>query len=279
MRKRTGTLIMLAGVLLAVVAGMLVLGIVRQAHAERVAQVKQVLVVMAAKDIPDGTAVSADELSMQPFPADFVPAGAIAAPEQAVGKYTTTQITKGQIVLNDQLSTNIRAGELALSVPSGKVAVALPMNDLMSANGAIKAGDRVDVLLTVDLQEIQAKLPGAAVTPVASSDNAKNPVTQMTLQDVEVLSVGQGLDQQSSGGASGLTGSSATTAGNPAAKGAVILLLDPQDALVVKYAKDSGGVVDLALVSPDDSQQVKTDPVTIDQLFQRFNFQRPGPVP
>lgn len=276
-KRRTGTLIMLAGVVLAVVAAFVVLGIVRQANAERVAQVKQVLVVMAARDIPDGTAVAADELAMQPFPADFVPQGAIAAPEQAVGKYTTTQITKGQIVLANQLSATLRAGALSLSVPAGKVAVALPMTDLMSADGAIKAGDHVDVLLTLDLKEIQLKDASSAQTPTASSDNGRNPVTQITLQDVEVAAVGQEIDQQS-----GTTGSSATSVGSGAgsnAKGAVILLVDPQDALVIKYAKDSGGVVDLALVSPNDTQQVKTDPVTIDQLFSRFNFKRPGPVP
>lgn len=270
MRKRTGTLIMVAGLALAVVAGVIVLGIVRNAHAERVAQVKQVLVVMAAKDIPDGTAVAADQLTMQPFPSSFVPQGAIAAPEQAVGKYTTTQITKGQIVLANQLSPTKRAGELSLSVPAGKVAVALPQTDLMSANGAIKAGDHVDVMLTLDLQAIDAK---GQVKQPAGGANTKNPVTQMTLQDVEVLAVGHGLDNQSG------TGSSATTSGSSTAKGAVIVLVDPQDALVVKYAEDSGGVVDLALVSPDDTHPVRTDPVTIDQLFGRFNFKVPGPVP
>lgn len=271
MRKRTGTLIIVVGLVLAVIAGVVVHGIVSKAHAERVAQVKQVLVVMATKDIADGSAVAANELAMQPFPSGFVPQGAVASLDQAVGKYTTTQITKGQIVLANQLSTTKKAGELALSVPAGKVAVALPQTDLMSANGAIKAGDHVDVMLTLDLQQINDNMPGSK-NATTSSSNTKNPVTQMTLQDVEVLAVGQDLGQQS--GSSIVGGSSSSNA-----KGAVIVLVDPQDALVVKYAEDSGGVVDLALVSPDDTQPVRTEPVTIDQLFGRFNFKVPGPVP
>ena len=129
----------------------------RQAKADRTAQIEQVLVVMASRDVPDGTAITADELTMQAFPSDFVPHGAVANPEQAVGKYTTTRITKGQIVLSNQLSDTLRAGNLSLSVPCGMEAVALPLSDLMSMNGAIKAGDHVDILLTIDLKEIQLK--------------------------------------------------------------------------------------------------------------------------
>lgn len=278
MRKRTGTLIMIAGVVLAMVAGLLVLSMTKEAEAERVAQVKQVLVVMASKDIPDGTAISADALGMQAFPADFVPEGAISGPEQAVGKFTTTRITKGQIVLANQLSETKQVGDLSLSVPSGKVAVALPMTDLMSINGAIKPGDHVDILLTVNLKELQLKdmqVDESTTNPVpAMNDSARNPVTQTTLQNVEVLAIGKGAGSETSE-----SGYSATTASSGKTEGAVIVLLDPQDALVLKYAKDSGGVVDLALRAPEDTAQVETDPITIDRLFERFNFQRPGPVP
>jgi pilus assembly protein CpaB len=279
MRKRTGTLIMLAGIVLAVIAGMLVLGMTQRTRAERTAQVEQVLVVMAAEDIPDGKAVTVDALAMQAFPADFVPEGAIAEAEQAVGKYTTTRITEGQIVLANQLSATKRVGDLSLSVPSGKVALALPMTDLMSTNGAIKAGDHVDILLTLDLNEIQLGAPSAegsdAVPAVTVNTDVVNPVTQTTLQNVEVLAIGLGVDEESAG-------TSATTVGNTAngkQGGAIVLLLDPQDALVLKYAKDSGGVVDLALRAPEDTAQVTTEPITIDLLFERYNFRRPGLVP
>ena len=270
MRKRTGTFIMLAGIALAFVAGLMVLAITRQAAAQSTAQVKQVLVVMAARDIPDGTAISADALTVQAFPDGFVPEGAIPAPEQAVGKYTVTQITKGQIILVSQLSVNKRAGEVAKSVPAGKVAVALPMTDLMSSAGALKPGDHVDVLLTLNLKEITANGQPAG----GGSGSDKNIVTQTTLQNVEILSVGE-VDTASSGSSTGTGGSGGGGKRDPA----IIVLLDHQDALVLKYAKDSGGVIDLALRAPDDTLQVKTETVTIDLMFERFNYRRPAPVP
>jgi Flp pilus assembly protein CpaB len=152
---------------------------------------------------------------------------------------------------------------------------------LMSTNGAIKAGDHVDILLTINLQEIQLKDPLAEgpdpVPAVTTNSNVRNPVTQTTLQNVEVLAIGTGVDEESTG-----NGTSSTTAGNSAngrQEGAVILVLDPQDAVALKYAKDSGGVVDLALRASEDTAQVATEPMTIDRLFERFNFQRPGLVP
>jgi pilus assembly protein CpaB len=238
-----------------------------------------VLVVMAARDIPEQTAISADSLMVQAFPADFVPQGAIPAPEQAVGKFTVTRLTKGQIVLINQLAAVKQVGNLALSVPPGKVAVALPMTDLLSVAGAVKSGDHVDILLTLNLNEVQIKDP--VLAPVAGVNNSvpvavpgsggKNPVTQTTLQNVEILSVGV-----ADTGAARTTG---TNGGSNQTGSAIIVLLDHQDALVLKYVKDSGGIIDLALRAPDDTAQVKTDTLTIDLLFERFSIRRPQPVP
>lgn len=269
MRKRSGTLIILMGVAIALVAGLMVLSFTRQAAAQATAQVRQVYVVMAARDIAEGTPITSEALSIQAFPADFVPEGAIPAPEQAVGKFTATRITKGQIILANQLSATKRSGNLALSIPAGKVAVALPMNDLMSTNGAVKAGDRIDILLTIDLVILQQQNPSGPAVPIAAS-TAKNPVTQATLRNVEVLAVGEA-------DTSGQSGSTVTNGGR--SMPAVIVLVDHQEALIIKYAKDSGGVVDLALRAPDDNAAVKTDPVTIDYLFERFDFRVPGPLP
>ena len=269
MRKRSGTLIILLGLVIALVAGLLVLSFTRQAAAQATAQVRQVYVVIAARDIAEGTAVSSESLTIQPFPADFVPEGAIPAPEQAVGKFTVTRITKGQIVLGNQLSATKRSGNLALSVPSGKVAIALPMTDLMSTNGAVKPGDRVDILLTINLAELQAKDPSAAAA-ASNQGSGRNPVTQATLRNVEVLVVGE-VDTGAQ--------SSTTSTSSQRSISAVIVLVDAQEALILKYAKDSGGVIDLALRAPEDNAVVKTNPVTIDYLFERFDFRRPGPIP
>ncbi len=288
MRKRSGMLVMLVGVALALVSGLMVLAIARRASAAQpVVEVKQVLVVMAAREVPEGTAISADALVMQAFPADFIPLGAIPTPEQAVGKYTTTRLTKGQIVLDNQLSPTKRAGNVARSVPPGKVAVALPMTDLMSTAKAINPGDHVDVLLTLNLREGLVNDPqsapagagktssgmatGARVVFANQADTPRNNVTQATLQNVEVLQVGEAEESTANIPEGNAVGARKV--------GSIIVLVDHQDALVLKYAKDSGGVVDLALRAPEDTAHAKTEPMTVDLLFERFQFRRPVPVP
>jgi Flp pilus assembly protein CpaB len=64
----------------------------------------QVLLVMATRDIASGSVLTSDDLTSQPFPAGFVPEGAVPAPDQAIGKYAVTQITKGQVILVTHLS-------------------------------------------------------------------------------------------------------------------------------------------------------------------------------
>ena len=93
---------------------------------------------MATQDIPEGVAVLVQNvLTIRNAPPEIVPEGAIAGPEQAVGKFTATKIFKDQIVLAPQLSAVKVVGKLAASVPEGQVAMAWPASDLMGASQAL----------------------------------------------------------------------------------------------------------------------------------------------
>jgi pilus assembly protein CpaB len=262
---------MIGGLLLAVLSGLLVVSVSRANN--QAPEVRQVFVIMAARDIPELVPVSADALVVKPFPADFVPPGAIAAPEQAVGKFTTTRIVKDQIILNSQLSPTRRAGNVAASVPKGKVAIAFPGNDILSSIGAIRAGDRVDILLSLALPTQQSVAPGAppAQTNQSQVSSTSTISVQTTMQNVEVLAVGQEATAPSNErSVTGIGGR------NP---GLVItFLVDHQDALVLKFIKDSGGVIDLALRSPDDNQAIQTDAVTLSTIYDQFKFRLAGPL-
>ena len=52
----------------------------------------------------------------------------------------------------------------------------------------------------------------------------------------------------------------------------VLLLLKPQDALVLKYAMDAGGVIDMALRAPDAEQEYDVEPVDVDYLINRYDM-------
>jgi pilus assembly protein CpaB len=258
--------LMALGILLAGGASVIVLGIARQAGEASRAVIPQVYVVMAVREIPDGAVVVPDALVVRPFPADFAPQGSIAQPEQAVGKFAVGTIYKDQILLNGHVSTGRKAASLSDRVPPGKVVIWLPMPDLLAGNIGFRPGDRLDILLSLKLVQDTLGTEGG------STGGTLGMSTQTTLQNIEIFAVGEpqqaGLQASSSG-----VSARATNSNQPLA-----LLVDHQDAIIIKYIKDSGGTIDLALRSSDEDRIVRTDAVTVDSIAERFRFRVPQGV-
>jgi pilus assembly protein CpaB len=266
--KRRGALALMAlGILLAGAASVIVLGIARQAGEASKATTPQVYVVMAAREIPDQSVVTPDELVVRPFPADLAPVGAISQPEQAIGKYAVSTIYRDQILMNGHVSVGKRAPTMSDKVPNGKVVVWLPMPDLLSGQVGFRPGDHLDILLTLKLTPTQ--LGGDNSTANATSDGAS---TQTTLQNVEIFALGEQAQAGVQASTSGVQARAASGA-QPLA-----LLVDHQDAIIIKYIKDSGGTIDFALRSSDEEQIVRTDAVTVDSIAERFRFRVPTEV-
>jgi len=254
MRKRLGLVLVLGGFTLAVMVGLMMMNISRRA-AEARPVVKQVEMVFAKQNIAQGTEITAAMLERKPFPAEFALPAAISRAQDAVGKFTATTVTVGQPITSPLLSTTKVAGNMALSIPKGKVAFPLPKTDLLSANEAIQPGDHVDVLVTYKLK----------VTSMVGGQGKESEwhTTQTTLQNLQVLDI---ISGSGTGGQSGAA--------------AVVLLVDHQDAVTLGLVKNSEfATVDLALRgSEDDGKKVTTDGVTEDSTMVDFKFRKPQPT-
>jgi pilus assembly protein CpaB len=262
MRKRAGLLLMLVGLMLASLAALLVLGMAQQSQQQSVQQIKQVYVVTVARDVPENTVVTPDMLAVKAFPADFAPPGAVATAEEATGKYASVKLFKDTVLLRSQLNLNKKARDVASNLPPGKVAFWMPQPDLIANAGILKPGDHIDVLLTVNMGDKDTKWYS----------------TQTTLQNVEIFSIGT-VDQAVDSGAQPANSTAAkisSGASKTNASSALVLLLDHQDALILKFIKDVDGIIDLVLRSADDAQIVRTDSVTPDTLVDRFKFRVPS---
>lgn len=275
MRKRAGLLLMLVGLMLASVAALLVLGMAQQTQQQATQQIKQVYVVSVAKDIPENTIISPEMLAVKAFPAEFAPAGAVATVEETTGKYAAAKLFRDTILLRTQLSGTKRARDVSSNLPPGKVAFWLPLPGLIVSAGGVKPGDRIDVLLTVKMGGSSSPDP----TGNGGGGGGNFFSTQTTLQNVEVFAVGSTEQAIASGAEPGST-SAAQAANNKTAsgsgdKGAIVLLVDHQDAVILKFVKDVDGIVDLVLRSADDAQIVRTDGMSNDTLLDRFRFRVP----
>jgi pilus assembly protein CpaB len=280
LRQRTGLYLVLIGLVLAGVTAALVIRIGNQAAEASRSALRQVSVVVTNRNILDKSPITTDALVVKAFPADFAPPGALGSLDQAVGKFASGFIAQNQILVVDQVAPALPSPNLSDRVPPGKVAVWLPMPGLLAGAGVLRPGDRIDILLSlgVGAGEEGQNAPGGLST-------------QTTLQNVEVFRLGgEEIDLtapapaapvgQSAGGPRQVpapAGAAAKPAEpKPAPVGGVIgFLVDHQDALIIKFIKDSGGTIDLVLRSIDDQQVVRTDAISMDVLTERFRFRVP----
>jgi Flp pilus assembly protein CpaB len=134
-------------------------------------------VVVAAKDIPLRTQITADDLTVLKFTSDDVPAGSYSATKQVVGQIAAVDFAKGQPILGNLVShsaDNIVGGATSyLPIPSGFVAVTIPTGgEIQSVAGYIQPGDYVTLIATL--------------TP----SGAKYPVSRTVFTNLHVIRVG-----------------------------------------------------------------------------------------
>ena len=100
-------------------------------------------VVTAARDLPAGTVLADDDLTVRPVPVDMVPTGVSADPVDLLGRVLAGLLRAGEAVTDVRL---VGPG-LWSQVPPGQVATPVRLADL-AVSGLLRAGDRVDVLAT-----------------------------------------------------------------------------------------------------------------------------------
>jgi pilus assembly protein CpaB len=98
-----------------------------------------------------------------------------------------------------------------------------------------------------------------ANVPAQEGNGSKSLVTQATMQNVTVYSTGV-WSPTGSGGDS-----------NTSVK-VITFIVDRQEALILKYIKDSGGTIDLIVRSASDNQPGATDPVSLDYLVDLYHL-------
>lgn len=259
--QRGGQLLIVLGLVLAVITAGLVYSVTRRPEVK----VDSRPVVVAVQDIPERVGLEAPMLAVKQWPVEVMPADAISKIEDVIGKASVTKIYAGEPLLRGKLVDARAASALTFLIPPGMVAYTIPANESNAVAGAIQAGDSVDVLVTLRIQDVD----------VRTGNESKEQLTaQLTLQDVKVIGLGVWTPPQKS--AAGNTAGAATTdtSSKPVEMRTITLLVNQQDALVLKYASDHG-TVSLALRAYNDHDRVTTDSVYITYLADRFNFARP----
>lgn len=129
-------------------------------------------VVVAAADIPVGTAITEEMLRLSDMPEDLVISGVLTETTPAVGEVARVTIAAGEQITGGKLGVPVPDKGLAGVVPAGMRAVGLEVSEVTAVGGLLLPGDHVDIL-------------------VAREVTSNTLRTEIILQNVEVLAVAQ----------------------------------------------------------------------------------------
>lgn len=249
MNRRRGCLWFAGGLFLALGAAIAVFvtlqGATQQAQAPAT-PLPGVQVLVAARDIPLHTVIGAADVMVRELPPEAVPEDGLKDPADAIGKLTTADIAKGEVVLARRLIVPDYLGpKTAFVMDPQHLLVAFPAGDLLSGLEVVRPGDRVDIVMSHDF---------------AGANDAEAELNSfIALHNVRLAAVMRGPAGEDS---------------QPGPVRAYLLALDPQDYLAIKHLRDRGATIDLALRSPAaDDEPFETVPVDSDYLLQRYQIQ------
>lgn len=268
MRRRTIAIIV--AVVLALAAAGLVVWYVSSLEKETTTVEQMQTVLVAKEDIPARTSgeviIEKRLVEPQQVPLSAVVPGALISEAALQGKVTTIPILKGQQVLQTQLGAP-EEQSLSFRIKHGMRAITLPIDRYNAVGGAIREGDRVDVIATFEAEDFQQiQLPAAAVLSPAEVARVKqltgldltttfSPISRIVLQQVEVLAVDPLLESETGGGG-GVFGSGSQTQKVPG-EPVITLMVTPADAEKLVFAEKFGSVW-FTLVPAEDTTEVET---------------------
>lgn len=254
MNRRHGWILLVFGLLLAVGTGGLVFFVLQQqqqALAEQAltlggeAEVVPTLrLPVAARPLQPGTVISADDFLLKEFPLDLVPVAAITETIELESQVLVEPVGQGE-TFNPTKIAGESAEKISQRLPAGFVLFAFPIADLLSEANVVQDGDHIDLMVTL-------QVPSTDGTQTTS-------VTAFTLQNIEVLRVLRPGDAEAE-------------EGSDVRPISLLLAVTPEDAVLLKHVKDSGGVLDFVLRSALDQEPVEIPPVEREDLLARYGL-------
>jgi len=193
-------------------------------------------IVVAKEPLRFASELAANKLAEVPWPVDAVPAGAFASIAEVM--HGGTRLVLSPIEINEPVLTLKLTGPgeratLSALVQPGKKAVTVRVNDVEGVGGFVMPGDRVDIVLTRQIDK-------------------GNATTDVVLQNVRVLAIDQSADVR---------------AVKPSIAKAVTIEVDIVEAQKLSLAA-SVGTLSLLLRKAGEQVAEGTRRVTLDDIFK-----------
>lgn len=188
-------------------------------------------IVVAAADLPLGTRLTPEMLTLARFFKNTLPTGYFTKIESLNGRVVLTSLKKNEPVLESRLApTEVNTGGISAIIPAGKRAIAVKGDQVIGLSGLIQPGNRVDVLVSIN-------------DPATNTD-----ITKIVLQDVPVLATNTKMEKDAKGEAAPVD--------------VYTLEVTPEEGERLALAANQGRL-QFALRNPVDKEMVSTRGATI----------------
>jgi pilus assembly protein CpaB len=232
MDRRRLTIALLSALLL---SGAVTFFLNRKINIRNGAAVRQITqkYVAATRPLQPGEVLNADNLGLIEWPAKLPLEGGFTRVEDLGGRAIIYPIAARQPILQSYLAVPGSSIGLTVKIPEGMRATSVRSDEIVGVAGFLFPGSHVDVLVTF------------------RGDADSVPETQIVLQDVEVLTVGQRIEPEPGGKAETV--------------GVVTVLLTAADAQKVALSISQGSI-HFALRNGADRGHIDAVPVSVAQL-------------
>ncbi len=154
-----------------------------------------VLVAIAAQDIGRGSQIPDDGVIMSRMPANMVVETMISGPDEegiktrVVGMIARQDIGRGVPITEEMVTSETgdlltSGSDASLAIPAGYTAIAIPMNRLSGVAYALRDGDRVDILFSLLMLDVdtdfQSVLPNLSSVLTAAGGTEEFPAPSIT---------------------------------------------------------------------------------------------------
>src|SRR5258706_10416140 len=106
-------------------------------------------VIVAANDLDIGAELKREDVKIIDWPANAVPANAIADPKEVIGRGIVLPLIQNEPILPMKLASTEAGSGLPPAIPPGLRAVSVRVNEVIGVAGYVLPGTRVDVVATV----------------------------------------------------------------------------------------------------------------------------------
>lgn len=220
-------------------------------------QNQPVYVVVATRNVNPQTEFLPSDLELVSVPRKYLQPAAIQSLPEAIGRVAATAIPQGsQLTLATTLAPSAHAG-IAASIPVGKRAVSVAVDEVNGVAGLVKPGNFIDCMLTLDFGD----------------DSGSRFTTFTLLEKIPVMAVNRDLFPPAV--VPPKTKVTNDVANNDRSDRALVTVaVSPEESEMLMLAQESGRV-HLALRPQEDVTATNPVPMTLEQLTKMRGIVRP----